>query len=329
VEHVLHRSGARTWVSLAGAAAVAFYPPFWYLGPLLYAEAFTVLGIGLVLVLCAGIEEVLRPGRAVALGVLLAALVYLKPNNVVLLLPIAAFLLVALGRSGRTWASIAVVAVTAMALVAPWSVAASRSQNAVVLLSTNNGYTLYRGSGVWVPDTDSLPRTVDLRLGLDDPARDLAVKTRGFSIPRGAAADVYWRSEAVAAWERQPARTSLYALSKVGHSLGLSLGGLADLVLLGLTVLGTASGIVLVRARRHLAWVALTAATFAGMAVQVALYVPDVRFRVSLLDLPALLLVGLAAAVLVEGRWPSASDAADRTVRSSHAASASSGPRPT
>lgn len=314
VERVLRRVGARAWVSLGGAASVAFYPPFWYLGPLLYAEALTVLGLGVLLVLCAGSGDHVGAGRVAALGGTLAALVYLKPNNVVLMLAVAAFLLVRLGRSRHAVTAVLGVAAVLAMLVAPWSVAASTSQHAVVALSTNNGYTLYRGSGVWVPSADSLPRTVAVRLGLADPVRDLEVRSRGLAMPKGAAADAYWRAQAVDAWERKPGRTSLYALSKVGHALGLSLGGLADLVLLGVSLLGSAAVVILVRARRHSEWVAFAGTCFAGMAVQVALYVPDVRFRVSFLDLPALLLIALAVDVAMRARAPAPVSLADEPV---------------
>lgn len=301
-EHVVRRVSTDDLSALLTAAAVAFYPPFWFLAPVLYAETLTVLSIGVLLVLCAGATDRLGAGRLVAVGSTVAVLTYLKPNNVLLALPVCLFLLVRLGRSRRTvWRCLAVVA-TAAGLILPWSVAVSTAQDEVVLLSTNNGYTFYRGSGVWVPSEDSLPRTAAIRLGLADPVQDARIKAVGFALPRGAAADAYWRGQAVRAWQDEPLRTTVYAASKVGHSLGLSFGGAADALLLLVTAAGAAAAAVLLRDGRHLAWVAWSAGAFVAMAVQVALYVPDVRFRVSLLDLPLLVLAGLALATVRDRR---------------------------
>lgn len=108
-------------VGIGAGVITALYLPFGYLAQLLYAEALSILLVAVLMVLLTSA----RPGRpqvalAVGLGATVVALVMLKPNHVLLFVPVGAMILVLQRRHAvRTIGALAAVGAVG---IAPWSV---------------------------------------------------------------------------------------------------------------------------------------------------------------------------------------------------------------
>ncbi len=281
--------------ALAGAALVALWLPLYYFAPVLTAESVSLFVLAVALWLMAraargGGRGWLATGGLAATA---AALVYLKPNHVFLALPAAVFL----GASGARGRAAAFAGGLALLLL-PWTAFISAANGRFIPLSTTSGINLYLGTGIdpAAGDGGGLPGTVAARLGLADAERAAAIGARAAALGP-AAQDALYSAEAAARWRARFPATALYGLSKAAHAFGFSLRGGSDLVQVGLLGAALAASVGLWRGGRR-PWALFLWAVIAVTALQAFLFLSNQRFKVVLFDLPALLVIGLAA-----GEW--------------------------
>lgn len=281
--------------ALAGTALVALWLPLYYFAPVLTAEGVSLFALAVALWLMAraarggGRRWLATAGLAAAV----AALVYLKPNHVFLALPVAVFL-GASGARGRA----AAFAGALVLLLLPWTAFISAANGRFIPLSTTSGINLYLGTGSdpAAEDGGGLPGAAAARLGLADAERATGIGARAAALAP-AAQDALYSAEAAALWRARFPATALYGLSKAAHAFGFSLRGGNDLVQVGLFGAALAASFWLWRAGRR-PWALFLWAIIAVTALQAFLFLGNQRFKVVLFDLPALLVIGLAA-----GEW--------------------------
>lgn len=273
--------------------AAALYVPVSYFSPILYAETLTVLGVAVMLFLLSRS----RSGSWwpwVAVGVTLACLTYLKPNNILMIIPAVVFALA--DGAPRKWVrSLAVVVVCGL-LLAPWAVFASVSQGRVVALSTTSGLNLYLGLGIGGNSSEGPLNSIGRTLGVDrEPDPPIPKPEDQLSASEK---NSYWTSAAGRVWQDRPASQAGYAGAKALYALGLLPNGLKDAVLGLVAVVSAVGALVLIRQRDLRQWGLALGAVFLVVALQAAAFLPNQRFRVALLDAPAILVIGLALGVL-------------------------------
>lgn len=290
-------------LGLVAGGLTLVWAPLSYFAPILVPETLSLL----CLVLLMGTMAFASTGRgatkaALTIAVLLAVLIYLKPNHVLLLPPILAFMLY------RHWSDsmvrklalmVPVVAGT-VALVAPWSWFASASTGMFVPLSTTQGLNLYLGVGIPAPNKaeTGLHDTVARQFKLQDAARDAEVtqQAQAISVPES---HRFYQSVAVAAWKERPLATAAYGLAKVAHSFGGSCRGMKDFVLGGHSVFVVLGAVWLWRQRVRREWCVFWAVSVVFSAAQAFAFLPNIRFKTVFVDLQATLILAMA----VEHWW--------------------------
>lgn len=279
--------------ALAGAALIALWVPLYYFSPILIAEGCSLFVLAALLHAMS-----LRTGDHgtpwIRLSFLLALLIYLKPNHILLLLPVAAFVWMREKSSPRRAAArTAACVLVTLALLAPWSIFLTRAQGKLMFLSTASGVNLYLGTGVvqFPGDANTLPYRFAKTAGL---AKQDSLQRVDPKDPRALAAEeTRLAAEAQALWQARPARMAAYGVLKALHGFGFSLRGARDLSLvlfLGISLVASA------RAWKSPAfrpWAVFFWGVLGATCLQMFVYLPNQRFKVVLFDLPALLMIVL------------------------------------
>ncbi|MGB0670712.1 MAG: hypothetical protein ACPGNT_04395 [Rhodospirillales bacterium] len=287
---------------LAAAALTGLWVPLYYFSTALTAEALTLLGTALYLIVTLWLLRRPTLARAALLALLLALLMALKPNAV--FLSVVPPVLAVWDRSPQSdrrtipWRALAAFVALLVVLVLPWTLFASLSNGQFVPLTTMQGTVLCAGVGgiYHLPGEESrvfVPALMDHArqwLGIDVPCY---VGRSGLD----PALHALLQERALDRWRDHTATTILYALAKCGHLLGFSLRGLVDLASAGLFVASFGGALLLLKKRRFAVLARLYLIVLVVTLAQTFIFQPDQRFRVVWLDFPALCL--LSAVVLV------------------------------
>jgi len=260
---------------IVAAGLVAIWVPFHYFSTLLLAESCSLVVLSLFIGALLSEGASLTRGRAVTAAVLLALLIYLKPNHLLLLLPGAVVLLYQRPVRPAAGALARCVGVL-VAVMLPWSLFISREAGRFVPLSTTQGLNLYLGT------------SLELRAG--DEATILERPQRN---PAAVAA---WSGElgarAVGIMRDHPQESLLHGFAKTLHAFGFSLRGARDIGLMIFTLLVLSGSVALWRRREHRSLCLLVWSCGLVAAAQAFLFLPNQRFKTVLFDYPALLLCG-------------------------------------
>lgn len=298
---ILRSARARPLAALVGGLLAALWLPLYHYSPALLAEAPSLALMGALLAALAARKPTLA-------GTLVAALAYLKPNHLLLLLPVALFLLADAGDGTRPLspslrarlARVLIAAAVTAALVAPWSLYLSRRHDGFVPLTLNGGYNLLLGTGrIAQGDPEALPRRAAKALGLQ-ATEDAGADPDGEPTARAAA----WSAEARRLWAERPFALSLHGGAKVLHAFGFSLRGGRDALLASFTIAAVLAGAWLWRRGKRSArpWVLFAAGCALAVAAQAFAYLPNQRLKTVMFDPAALVVIGLALSSLARVR---------------------------
>lgn len=300
-----------TAAALLGASLCAIWLPFYYFSPVLYAESVCIVLFGLLLLALAGFDPG-RPARSLIFPAVLAAvLIYMKPNNI-LLLPVLLILpaKVSAGKGIRPGARLFLTPILIVVLLlAPWTAFMSRCQRSPVLLSTHGGWNLFLGSGGGHQYSDarhqgSLPTRTWQYLDL----RDDEDSTDAYeAVPSGmrAQADRIYQRQALKRWKRQPLALTLYGISKVLHIFGFSLRGPRDFIVMLHFLVSMAFSILLWKDGRWREWSLLLWSIAFITAAQAFVFLGELRFKTVVFDFPAIVVSVLGLIVLLQRISPS------------------------
>jgi hypothetical protein len=307
----LTRSAA---ASLAGAFLCAIWLPFYYFSPVLYAESVCIVLMGLLLMALSRFDPG-RPVRTLVIpAVLISALIYMKPNHILLLPVLMVFCIQAAGKGLRAGARIFLFpALIVILLISPWTVFVSRCQQAPVILTTHGGWNLFLGSGgghqySGAGHQGSLSTRAWKYLGLrDDEDSNAAYE----AAPAGMRAQVdrEYRQKGIDRWKQQPLKLTAYGLSKVLHVFGFSMRGPRDLIVMLHFLASAAFSIMLWKSRKWREWALLLWSITFITAAQAFIFLGELRFKTVLFDLPALVVSVLGILLLLQRIYPSRSGA--------------------
>lgn len=267
--------------AIFGTLLVASWPPFYFYSTQLIPETLVlVLGASLLMTLMRS----RLPLRAALLSALLVVLmVYLKPNSLLLWIPVCTTTL-------YRWRKNAIRSLgfgTALLVLSllPWTLFVSNSQGKLVLLSTTQGINEYLGT-VSDPETPSLPSRaaehLDLTLDTDfyENTRNLPLNEQNNAFKRAAHEN----------WHKRPFATAIHGVAKVLHTFGFSLRDPRDAVFLALFLVALLGSIYSWRRNQNRALCVAFWSLIFITALQAFWFLPNQRFKVVWTDFSALLL---------------------------------------
>ncbi len=288
---------------LLGACACALWPPFYFSCPLLYAESVSVFGVAVLVFVLSRMAKHNLVTVSICLAAVLASLVYVKPNHLLLILPLELFCWRLLKNRRLFAVQCAATVGLFVLLILPWSLFVSRHARMPVPLTAAQGMNLFFGTGVRPIQTEAAQKTImhwfAKRAGVTDERVATQIEETAKQFPTLGEQNKYFQSQACKIWMARPCATSLYGVGKVLHTFGFSLRGMSDRILAAFAVVAVAAAVWLGRMRAHEPWRwFFWGATFVT-AIQAFVFLPHMRFKTVLFDYPALVLIVLAAAEVV------------------------------
>jgi len=302
-------AGSIAWRLTSSASAeifagvlAAIWPPLHYFAMSLLPETASILVGGFLLLIAAGLDRQ-RRGRChpVFLGLLVVAATYLKPNQILFVIP-ALIVLLANSRYSSAWdrtkRTVTFLAVLVFLLL-PWSMAVSRAHGGFVPLTTTLGRNLFLGAGAGAAADDgstekTLFATMGKRLRLVSTENVAVAFSRSVEFS-DAETSRFLSREASQVWSSRPLAASFYGLAKVGHTFGLSGRDPRDWGTILLTIGALAASIQAWRVHRWRSFVLVFWSSTVVATVQSFVFLPNQRFRVILFDLPALAILAAVA----------------------------------
>ena len=288
--------------AIIGASVITLWLPFYYFSPILYAEICSIFLFALFFLTLSNLTHEKPTFAIYTLPILLALLVYLKPNHIFLFVPLLAFLLFKI--DGLTLRHLFAVSVLFIIMLIPWTAFVSVMNDNIIPLSTTSGINLYSGTGVNTDQEDqSAMGSVSLitarKLGLRDE-HIIGQTQRDIQSMTVAEKNTYLTNVAKIIWISRPIKTTLYGLGKIFHGFGFSFRDFRDVILVMLFISSIAFSIYLWASHSHREWCVFFWAILFVASLQMFIFLPNQRFVTVIFHLPAMMMIIIGVFQLFE-----------------------------
>ena len=273
------------------AALVYIMLPIWHFVPVLLAESLTsFIVVAIIFVLRSIDESGIGRRTLINLSILIAAGVYLKPNNLLLLFLVCGFLFAEV--KVNSIRAISTILLGVICLLSPWVYFANYSQPGFYGLTTNSGANLYVGTGMILAYDDGVLSESAMKWKVDprNNPKDLVVLAPTLS-PAKQNSELTKKS--IEIWKKRPLQQIGYGFDKTLIAFGVKSNSLFDLVFGVFSILALISGIALLRIRKFCAWGIVLILAFASLALQATFFQADRRFVIPVLFPFATVCLGL------------------------------------
>ncbi|HEY4930155.1 MAG TPA: glycosyltransferase family 39 protein [Terriglobales bacterium] len=290
---IIRKVTNRPDAAILTATLVAFCIPLYYFSPMLYAETCSIFVLSLLLYVIANIDQQRYIVPAVLCGILVAVLTYLKPNHVTQVLLAVSAALVVLPRWRRSILFASVLIMTTLVLLFPWLVfMRNQSGQMVPPLSSFQGEDLYIGAGYELPTGPMIGDSLYYKFGLYDPVEAAKYAAEAESL-NPMEESRYYQRLALQRWRTRPLQLSALGLCRVLHCFGFSLRHYYDYTIALFTIASLIASLMLWHWRKYRQWAAVFWTASLLYAVQTFFFLAEIRFKVVVVDLPALFVCGL------------------------------------
>jgi hypothetical protein len=289
---------SQAW-ALLGSLAFALWLPFFYFSPILSAESLSMFFVAALCYQMARHDQASSRLHVLSM-VVLAVLVYLKPNHALLFLPFAAVLEYRRGGGGKGVTILGPLFVLVV-LMLPWTIWVSTKNGMVIPLSATSGYNMYIGTGVTFDEdgaANDLPAGSAATNKLGDPALNMVVgeETQGMT---AAQQNRYLQKTALGIWLKRPGGTISYGVAKTLHAFGFSFRHARDSLLVVQFVTSLLFSLYLWKRRRYREWCVFFWGVVLVAAFQAFVFLPDQRLKTVVFDFPAIIIAVLGVVELI------------------------------
>ena len=255
------------WAAIL-TALVYVVLPIWHFVPVLLAESFTSFIVVALIFKLRSVGEIgLGRWAVITLSILIAAGVYLKPNNLLLLFFVCVFLFAKLKMNSIR--NISTISLAVFILLSPWLFFASNAQPGFHGLTTNSGANLYVGTGMIIAYDEGILSKSAIKWRVDprNNPKDLIELDPKVS-PAQQNSELTKKSLEI--WKERPLQEIGYGFDKVLIAFGIKGNSTFDYILGLFSLISLLSGIILLRFREHRAWGIALLVTFISLALQAA-----------------------------------------------------------
>jgi len=278
------------WAAII-ASVLYIVLPIWHFVPVLLAESLTSF-IVVALIYQLSSVDALKINRLVVFKIssLVAAAVYLKPNNVALLVVVFGFLLIKL--RVNILRTIFTITLIITCLLSPWIYFANHAQPEFFGLTTNSGINLYIGTGMIIAYDDGILSKSAIKWRVDpknNPKDQILFDPALSPVQQNSMAT----QKSIQIWKERPLQEIGYGFDKTLIAFGMKVNSKFDYILGLFSLISLLSGIILLRFREHRAWGIALLITFISLALQAAIFQADRRFVIPVLFPFATVCLGL------------------------------------
>jgi hypothetical protein len=225
------------------------------------------------------------------IGLLISCLVYLKPNNLLLLVPVIVFIIFI---NRKFWLKICgQISLITLLILSPWVLFASHVQPGFFGLTTNSGGNLYTGTGMILDYNGSALAKSASRWKVDPVSNPKDIIENNGSKSAVELNDIY-TEKTLGIWRERPLAQIRYGIDKVLIAFGLKTNSLLDSALGFITLGSIFSSILLIARGRFRPLGAALLCCMATLAFQAFVFQADRRFVVTILLPFSVIVMGTA-----------------------------------
>ncbi|OCT16078.1 hypothetical protein A8709_10730 [Paenibacillus pectinilyticus] len=294
--------------SLFGGIIVGSWLPLYVFSKEIYAESISLFLIALLILIIIDINTNNYLLKSILISILIALLTYLKPNQIMILLPTCIYCVYKLKNWSTIKKHLQFTIGLLMILIMPWTIFISVTNSSFIPLSTNQGLVLYQGAGgsdgiEYYTLSDKVRKyfnlnNTDLNVYEVLSQYNEKIDPEHNDHKKAVTYNKMFQSKAIELWKERPLEEVILGFAKVLHGFGFSLRGLKDIVLALFSLTSILTSIILWRTRKHRDFILLFWMLIFIFSFQAFLYQGDQRFKTILFDLPAILILLLALNVL-------------------------------
>lgn len=292
-------------VALLVSALFAFLP-IWHFVPILIGEALTAVIVTFTIyILAKAHNRELSRSLVFYLSLCVGIATYIKPNNLLLIIPIFGFLI--FSKNGNAIKTTSKIVLIILVLLLPWMVFTSRAQPGFLGLTTGSGINSYVGTGMILDyDQGFLSRAaIKWRVDPKNNPSDFVSKVDNST---QAEMNSLYSQKSIQIWKKRFGRELGFGLDKVKFAFSLSSNSKFDMFIGVFNLLGFIAGMVLLKFRELRSWGIALILVILTLALQAVVFQADRRFVVPVLFPFATVCLGLALGKVIRG-VPSASGA--------------------
>ena len=278
-------------VAVLVGALFAFLP-IWHFVPILIGEALTGAIVTLMIYFLAKAHNRgLSRSTVLYLSLCIGIATYIKPNNLLLAVPIFGFLI--FSKNSNAVKSISKIVTIVLLLLLPWLAFTSKAQPGFLGLTTGSGINSYVGTGMILDyDQGFLSRSaikwrVDPKSNLTD-----SIVNAGDASP--VEMNSLYSHKSIQIWKKRFWRELGFGLDKVRFAFSISSNSKFDMLIGIFNLLAFATGLVLLRFRDLRSWGIALLLVIVTLALQAVVFQADRRFVVPVLFPFAAVCLGLA-----------------------------------
>jgi hypothetical protein len=271
------------------------FVPTWYFSFGLIPESLTYFTIVLIIYVLSKLSRY-NFKLILVIGLLLSILIYLKPNNILIIIPVIIFIIASL--KGSIKKSIISLLVIILLTLLPWIVYSNAGERKLYGLTTTQGINLYVGTGMVLTYDDSAlaNSAVNWKVDPRNNPKDI-VNTKSFNSM--IESNQYLTEKALGIWKTRPLQQIGYSFDKILIAFGFKVNFISNYLLGVFTAFALVGSILLYKIRPLMAWGVTTLTIFIVLAIQAAIFQADRRFVLTVFPQFGLLSISLAYSNLV------------------------------
>lgn len=283
-----------TWIAIFGGVLFTVLP-IWHFVPVLLAESLTSTLVVILIFILSSVSKVgINRNQLVVITLLIAGATYLKPNNLLLLIPVITFLIFTLKR--YLVRSISAIILAVIFLLLPWVLFTSSAQPGFLGLTTNSGINSYIGTGMVLSYDEGVLAKSAVRWKVDprNNSEDTLGSTTGLSPAQQNSILV---RKSIQIWKKRPINEIGFGLDKTLIAFGIKSNSLFDHIFGLFSFLSVLAGIILLKVKEFRAWGSVILVTASLLALQAAIFQADRRFVVPVLFPFSVVCLGLTLSI--------------------------------
>lgn len=268
--------------------------PIWHFTPLILAESLTFFVTTIILfvlqLFCISKNSLIA---VVSLGILLGIMIYLKPNNIIIL-PLVIILIIIV-KLKASFKFVGLLLIVLFAVLLPWFTHAEKSQGNFFTLSTSSGINLYIGTGMESNRSSNLVLANSAsKWRVTEEFNQLDIVEPNLNLTAQQSNDLYMKT-AVDIWKKRPWQQIGFSFDKVLIAFGIKSNTLSDYLfgIYNLITIICSIYFILINIHRTIGFCTLIMAFL--LSAQAVAFQADRRFIVSIFLPFASITIGLFA----------------------------------
>jgi hypothetical protein len=265
--------------------------PIWHFVPVLIAESLTaVTVIAIVYYLSRIHNKDISIRQIFMISVCIAIGTYLKPNNILIVIPILGFLV--FSDSSRIIKTISRILFFVLVLLLPWFGFTSNAQQGFFGLTANSGLNAYVGTGMILNYDGGILANSAIKLKVD-PNSNPTDKVDALEGDSPVARNSLYTQKSIEIWQKRFLRELAFGFEKVKFAFGLNSDSKFELLFGVFNFLGLLSGLLLLRYRAVRPWGVALILVAVTLSIQAIIFQADRRFVIPVYSPFAVVCMGI------------------------------------